>query len=218
MNAVAAAVDPQALDIPAAPPAIVSTSGETSDDDEMSLEANNDKPDEDDKPDDDEDDDTRRFTQADELFDAQLDDNDEAYVYKHLRSGVQETVTVKRDTERQEIKVFKPRNSDAVLSCPCCFQIVCMDCQRHDRYPNQYRAMFVMGITVRWDQRLVYDDKNKGLVQYDTGGGSTNHTSTIPASDSAVYYTVCCANCQTTVAALDMEEEVYHFYGCLASA
>jgi hypothetical protein len=214
MNAVAAAVDPQALDIPDAPSAVVVTSGETTDDDAIALEANNDKPGE---AEDDEDDETLRFTHPDELFDAQLDDNDEAYVYKHLRSGVQETVTVKRDTAKQEIKVLKPRNSDAVLSCPCCFQIVCMDCQRHDRYPNQFRAMFVMGITVRWDQRLVYDDKVKMLVQYDTGG-STNPPSTIPASDSTVYHTVCCANCQTTVAALDMEEEVYHFYGCLASA
>ena len=37
------------------------------------------------------------------------------------------------------IEAYRPRRSDAVLSCPCCFNIVCMDCQRHKRYPNQFR-------------------------------------------------------------------------------
>jgi hypothetical protein len=35
----------------------------------------------------------------------------------------------------------RPRRSDAVLSCPCCFTPLCYDCQRHDVYLSQYRAM-----------------------------------------------------------------------------
>jgi uncharacterized membrane protein len=38
------------------------------------------------------------------------------------------------------------------------------------------------------------------------------------SDDNAIYYTVCCAQCQTTVAALDMRDEVYHFSGCLAAS
>eukprot|EP00957_Ditylum_brightwellii_P015726 1185928-Ditylum_brightwellii.AAC.1 len=114
-----------------------------------------------------------------------MDEEDEAWVYKHMRSGMEETVPLadhaatmetdcseqkvsrKGDTslssnpsdhnqtkqqqnnnsimndsqqQQQHIKVLKPRNSDAILSCPCCFTILCMDCQRHTKYVNQYRA------------------------------------------------------------------------------
>jgi len=143
-------------------------------------------------------------TTRDDLYDEDADKNDEAYVYKHLRSGVEEPDS--------PTKVLKPRNSDAVLSCPCCFHIVCMDCQQHERYPNQYRAMFVMNILVKWDQKLVHNQNE--LVAWEEA--PADHK--VASEDEHVYYTVCCANCQTQVAALDMEDEVYHFYGCLASS
>ena len=129
---------------------------------------------------------------ADLLYDENLDDLDEAYVYKNMRGGIRESVTVltgqptttksgsssntatattaatednpaadgenAQGRRRQSVQVYKPRSSDAVLSCPCCFNIVCMDCQKHKRYPNQYRAMFVMGVVVDWNNILVYDD------------------------------------------------------------
>lgn len=41
------------------------------------------------------------------------------------------------------------RVSDAVLSCPGCFTMLCLDCQKHDKYHNQYRAMFVVNCQVR---------------------------------------------------------------------
>lgn len=34
--------------------------------------------------------------------------------------------------------------SDALLSCPLCFTTLCIDCQQHAVYDNQFRAMFVM--------------------------------------------------------------------------
>lgn len=135
---------------------------------------------------------------ADLLYDENLDDLDEAYVYKNMRGGIRESVTVLtgqptttksgsssntatattaatednpaadgengQGRRRQSVQVYKPRSSDAVLSCPCCFNIVCMDCQKHKRYPNQYRAMFVMGVVVDWNNILVYDDTHRVLV------------------------------------------------------
>jgi hypothetical protein len=141
---------------------------------------------------------------ADLLYDENLDDEDEAYVYKNMRGGIRENVTVltgkattttksgsrvattaaaaaaaatednpaadgengqhQGERRRQSVQVYKPRSSDAVLSCPCCFNIVCMDCQKHKRYPNQYRAMFVMGVVVDWNNILVYDDTHRVLV------------------------------------------------------
>ena len=153
----------------------------------------------------------------DDLFDDQADEEDEAYVYQHLRSGLSESAL-------DMTTAAKPRNSDAVLSCPGCFRIVCMDCQRHDYYKNQYRAMFVMSVMVRWDLCLQYDSENRCLVPYSMDARKNaildDHTP-VPcggADNPTIYYTVCCAHCHTTVAALDMTEEVYHFSGCLASS
>lgn len=165
----------------------------------------------------------------DELFDENADEEDEAYVYRTLRSGTFERVQVRDQQQRnQTLSVLKPRNSDAVLSCPCCFNIVCMDCQRHERYAHQFRAMFVMGIQVQWDQRWRYDDDVGGLVAVTSEASTPTRvvheettTTTTQAHDDAagqvIYYTVCCANCHTQVAALDMTQEVYHFSDCLES-
>jgi hypothetical protein len=146
---------------------------------------------------------------ADQLYGAHLDDEDEAWVYQNLRSGVPEPVAIynKQQQQMEQAKLLKPRNSDAVLSCPCCFTIVCMDCQRHERYSNQYRAMFVMNIGVDWNSKLLYDHRVKHLVDIPEAG-----------EDEEVYHSVYCLSCQTQVAALDMKEEIYHFFDCLASS
>ena len=190
---------------------------------------------------------------GDELYDPHGDEENEAFVYKHMRCGLPETVQVRnaaqnssnRNTEEtKRLQALKPRHSDAVLSCPCCFEIVCMDCQQHDRHANQFRAMFVMNVAVHWDHVLTYDTAVQGLVRVTDHGGAggastvdshTNASNQIPpesgSSDSSnanrnkveiqkdaeYYYQTVCANCQTQVAALDMTDEVYHFYGCLAS-
>lgn len=190
----------------------------------------------------------------DELYDPDGDEQDEVYVYKNLRGGVTETIEIQRtipnttntsgdgsstntpnnpnrlSTER--LQALKPRHSDAVLQCPCCFEIICMDCQQHDKYADQFRAMFVMNIAVHWDHVLKFDPVVQGLVRCtaasdnkpmlsdDTSSSSDNHASKakIPDDDKEHYYQTVCAHCQTQVAALDMKDEVYHFYGCLASA
>ncbi|GAX19040.1 hypothetical protein FisN_8Hu263 [Fistulifera solaris] len=193
------------------PDTAVVTSGETSDegisDTEQPMQEEDGNHSDDEEP---------HFPETDDLYDENADDEDEAYVYSHLRSGVEESVRIQQSTQIQELKVLKPRNSDAILSCPCCFLIVCMDCQRHERYPNQFRAMFVMNIAVKWDHRLVYDERQNMLIEYN----APENTATQKTSNEneEIYYTVCCANCTTTVAALDMEDEVYHFYGCLSTS
>jgi E2F-associated phosphoprotein len=97
----------------------------------------------------------------DDMYDQNLDDEDEAYVYRNMRGGLQETIMVRDGSTiatdpnavttnapavSRPIKMLKPRSSDAVLSCPCCFNIVCMDCQRHQKYLNQFRASECFGI------------------------------------------------------------------------
>ena len=210
----------------------------------------------------------------DELYNPNKDEEDEAYVYRHLRGGVEESISIRRKTKKygtpnrhteqcagqvmnermasssegitedktdetqkarennqaitvQNAKVLKPRSSDAVLSCPCCLQIVCMDCQSHERYSNQFRAMFVMNIGVSWDKIIIpeennvtdsaKEDKKKGRKQMH---GFISDTKNYNRDDSLkeIYYSVHCNKCHTEVAALDMRDEVYHFFGCLVSA
>lgn len=153
----------------------------------------------------------------DDLYDENIDAENEAWVYKHRRGGVDETIKIQKpgQTKLEEAKLLKPRNSDAILSCPCCFEIVCMDCQQHERYSNQYRAMFVMNIGVDWNHKLIYCERTKGLVDKPT---TPTHHVPSEQENQQVYYSVHCSSCHTQVAALDMNDEVYHFFGCLSSA
>lgn len=161
-------------------------------------------------------DDSTPAATADELYyDPEGDEADEAYVYQHLRGGSCTETGVDGDDNDTAPSPVKPRSSDAVLQCPCCFQIVCMDCQQHERYKNQFRAMFVQNIAVKWNERLVYDDASQTLVP---AVATTESNGQVMNDDEHYYYKTVCANCQTQVAALDMTDEVYHFYGCLASA
>eukprot|EP00978_Attheya_sp_CCMP212_P038413 scaffold190231_cov20-Attheya_sp.AAC.1 len=52
----------------------------------------------------------------------------------------------------------------------------------------------------------------------DTGTAANNSKRNAAATEPEIYYSVYCNNCQTEVAALDMTDEVYYFYGCLASS
>lgn len=150
-------------------------------------------------------------------------------------------VEASRHGQKQSVallKKSKPRTSDAVLSCPCCFEIVCMDCQRHERYSNQFRAMFVMNIGVSWDVTICPEHlggENIDVDKQDTMNAVSNDSAMLnnipvaneskPAIDKGgmsscnedIYYSVYCNKCRTVVAGLNMQDEVYHFFGCLAT-
>ena len=82
------------------------------------------------------------------------------------------TMITPHKSQIKQALLLKPRTSDAILSCPRCFTTVCMDCQQHERYANQFRAMFVMNIGVDWTKRMVYDDTVGGLkLDNDTASG-----------------------------------------------
>eukprot|EP00956_Cyclotella_meneghiniana_P013538 scaffold19621_cov63-Cyclotella_meneghiniana.AAC.2 len=211
---------------------------------------------------------------ADALYySANMDDEDEAWVYKHLRGGEEQPVYVRvqqtkpkyshsnndeditgeenkdgtqSETEKrsstsavdartnqfpeqiQKALLLKPRFSDAVLSCPRCFTTVCMDCQQHEKYANQYRAMFVMNIGVDWNKRMIYDEAcgglklvspsvNNSVVNVDSPNRIPHDFDGTENKDKEMYHSVHCGYCQYDVAALDMKTEIYYFYGCIAS-
>ncbi|GKY93937.1 hypothetical protein MPSEU_000360600 [Mayamaea pseudoterrestris] len=156
----------------------------------------------------------------DDLYDDQADLEDEAYVNRHFRTHVGDS---------NDNAASTTTHSDAVLSCPCCFSTVCMDCQRHERYENQYRAMFVLNVNVNEQEQWIYSGETQGLVRKEIveaavdsvmhATGSSTAVDPVPVEPSAepIYLTVNCANCHTQVAVLD-DEQVYHFTNCLVAS
>lgn len=104
----------------------------------------------------------RRVLSNDELFyDPKMDDRDQAWMDKQRRSyqfknKKRHAGGPKASKESQPLP-----ESDAVLNCPACLTMLCMDCQRHEIYHNQYRAMFVFNCNVNWTEFLKFPKKNQ---------------------------------------------------------
>jgi hypothetical protein len=77
--------------------------------------------------------------EPDPLYNDKQDDRDQKWVDENLAKYME-----------------KGRRSDATLNCPFCFTLLCMDCQRHDIYLTQYRAMFVRNCKVVKDKEIRY--------------------------------------------------------------
>lgn len=80
-----------------------------------------------------------------DFYDATLDDKNQKHLDK-MRSG---------------------RASDAILSCPGCFTTICVDCQQHTVYENQFRAMFVMNCKVDTNQLIKPDNSDDKQMDED---------------------------------------------------
>lgn len=61
--------------------------------------------------------------------------------------------------------------SDAQLSCPLCFTTVCLECQRHALYFNQFRAVTGINIAVKGDESLTMDQLSAGRRKRQSRGG-----------------------------------------------
>ncbi|XP_053143137.1 E2F-associated phosphoprotein isoform X2 [Hemicordylus capensis] len=161
----------------------------------------------------------RRIPTNDELFyDPEEDDRDQEWVDRKRR-GYHSIRNVQSQSQQQQVNLPAIPNSDAVLNCPACMTTLCLDCQRHETYKTQYRAMFVMNCTVIKEEILKY----KGPLNKKTKRG---HKKTKQSSESFVglekqeeeeiYHPVKCTECSTEVAVLD-KDEVFHFFNVLAS-
>jgi hypothetical protein len=126
----------------------------------------------DEKEDDDDTEDDDSFSGNDapdshDLYDDQADQRDERYVNQHFRHAAS-------GEDDAAVNV-----SDASLSCPCCFALLCLDCQQHDRYTNQFRAMFVLDdhLTILDNERWVHapaGTSDVGLVRTKSDVATTN--------------------------------------------
>uniref|UniRef100_A0A3Q4I4V9 E2f-associated phosphoprotein n=2 Tax=Neolamprologus brichardi TaxID=32507 RepID=A0A3Q4I4V9_NEOBR len=156
------------------------------------------------------------------LYDPDEDDRDQAWVDARRR----EYSRRKRPAAAFHSKLRHPEalpHSDAVLNCPACMTTLCLDCQRHEKYRTQYRAMFVMNCTVKREEVLRYKnqpEKNRRNRKRRRGQQTETPADETPAAmgmeADEVYHPVQCSECSTEVAVFD-KDEVYHFFNILAS-
>ncbi|XP_059209426.1 E2F-associated phosphoprotein [Centropristis striata] len=154
------------------------------------------------------------------LYDPDEDDRDQAWVDARRRH-CRRPVAGSRSQQRSGSRGLP--SSDAVLNCPACMTTLCLDCQRHEKYRTQYRAMFVMNCAVKRDEVLRYQTQQelKQRRRKRRRGQKTEveeRPDPAPAGMEAdeVYHPVQCSECSTEVAVFD-KDEVYHFFNILAS-
>lgn len=135
------------------------------------------------------DDDEIDYSIKPEFYDANLDDKDELWVHKQR----------------------KGQYSDAVLSCPACFTTLSLECQRHEKYVTQYRAIFVFNCKIKTDET-----SNVSLKRKRSKRGRKLDDDEAGSGSGETFKPVCCSVCSTEVGVID-EEEVYHFFNVLPS-
>ncbi|KAL0968970.1 hypothetical protein UPYG_G00220630 [Umbra pygmaea] len=166
------------------------------------------------------------------LYDPDEDDRDQAWVdAKRTSYNLKRRLPSSQNRRAQSEGL---PSSDAVLNCPACMTTLCLDCQRHDKYRTQYRAMFVMNCTVNKEEILRYKTLNvknlrnrkrrkgrqpESAVSTPTSSSAmevTNSGAVVGLGGEELYHPVQCTECSTEVAVID-KEEVYHFFNILAS-
>jgi len=169
----------------------------------------------------------RKLLTNDDLFyDPMSDGKDQVWMDKRRANYFSKHAKKQEDTTEasgdKEKNADTLPNSDAVLNCPACFTTLCVDCQRHDFYQGQYRAMFVVNCVVdRTESRYVpaKSDKYKSRKRkHDQNLPISNGEFSAPfqADTSDTFNPVKCKVCNTEVAVYD-SEDVYHFFNILTS-
>ena len=117
----------------------------------------------------------------DPLYDARADDSDARWVERNL--------------------IYESQSGEGgqQLHCPSCFTLLCLQCQPHEKYIGQFRAVFVQNCVVNVKETV------RVRVQVDDDPRRNGH-----GIEKGEYLPVSCKICLTEVAVLD-QEEVYHF-------
>ncbi|KFD52161.1 hypothetical protein M514_07006 [Trichuris suis] len=157
------------------------------------------------------------------LYNPTDDDDNQMWIDDHRRSY----------QPRSSCRKPLPK-SDAVLNCPACMALLCLDCQRHVEYSSQYRAMFVQNCTVKMNECLIVQpgaskkrrkEKPKRNSSPSVGKKKFRRSIKREHADSSSdeederknrFHPVFCQSCGTEVAVFD-SDGVYHFFNVLAS-
>ncbi|XP_051000301.1 LOW QUALITY PROTEIN: E2F-associated phosphoprotein [Acomys russatus] len=144
------------------------------------------------------------------LYDPEKDNRDQAWVDAQRRGY--HAFGLQRPRQKQQ----PVPNSDAVLNCPACMTTLCLDCQRHESYKTQYRAMFVMNCSVNREEVLRYKNPENRKKKRGAKKMKSNPEDPPEIEEEEVYHPVMCTECSTEVAVYD-KDEVFHFFNVLAS-
>lgn len=133
------------------------------------------------------------------LYDDQEDEDNEKWVKEHRK------ITRGQDVPDGE--------ADGVLSCPGCMVELTRDCQRHEIYKTQYRAMFVSNCQLDGEKMAI--EKSGREKRRDRQQAKKSGKADGPVLPKDLYTQVKCSSCGTIVAMMD-SDEVYHFFNVLA--
>ncbi|KAI1320262.1 hypothetical protein EDD11_001477 [Mortierella claussenii] len=170
----------------------------------------------------------RALSDAELLYDPEEDDRDQDWLIKKIAAN--------RPPGCRPEDIW----TDAILSCPMCLTQLCFDCQQHELYPHQFRAMFVEHCRVldkeilRFPKEMAQNKKTTSSAKSKkssaaAAGSSSTSTAvsqgtldppvhqfkTTPEDDQdMIYHPVVCEICNTKVALMD-QDEVYHFFNII---
>ncbi|OWA51281.1 putative E2F-associated phosphoprotein [Hypsibius exemplaris] len=165
----------------------------------------------------------------DELFyDPKVDEEDQLWVDSERKKYQPKTRTAGSgdapltESPPKKKKEKAAATTDAVLNCPACMTAVCLDCQRHEVYHQQYRAMFVLNCCIDKTRSLICKAKKQPQKKRRTDDSEPDEfvtvDGTVPGSTdkSDIFFPVKCIECGTEVGVID-NDEVYHFFNVIAS-
>ncbi|KAF9107120.1 hypothetical protein BGX29_007337 [Mortierella sp. GBA35] len=114
------------------------------------------------------------ISDADLLYDPDEDDRDENWLIKKISAN--------RPPGCPPEDIW----TDAILSCPMCLTQLCFDCQQHEIYTHQFRAMFVEHCRVVETERLRFPNVPKKANNNNKKSKRANNTLASSAQGSSL--------------------------------
>mmetsp|Transcript_60864 Transcript_60864/g.100691 ORF Transcript_60864/g.100691 Transcript_60864/m.100691 type:complete len:284 (-) Transcript_60864:525-1376(-) len=103
--------------------------------------------------------DTFKYTDIDDLYDPDADDDDDKWVWDKVFKGPEEKQEQQpKSATGNPSKKKKARSSAALLSCPCCFTTVCVDCVKADEVSNQWCAIDAQNCVINQAKLYYYEE------------------------------------------------------------
>lgn len=144
--------------------------------------------------------DKARYTQDELLYDPHADDDDATWLADQRQGG-------------------EATRASAHLSCPCCLTLVCIDCQQHELYATQFRAMFVFNCIVARLELLRFGEQAGASERREVETARGKHTIVgESAAGDETFFPVRCEVCATELGVMETESELVHFFNVVASA
>ena len=126
------------------------------------------------------------------------DDSEEQRKRNEAYADADELYDEKEDDRIETERTLHGPAGDIRLSCPSCFIELCSDCQQHERFKTQWRAIFVQNCVVQSDNAVASKVAEEKVKEEDA------------------VEPVECEQCGATVGVRD-SEEIYHFFNVVPS-